>query len=39
MPMMNIKGDWDLLAFGIIMIFIGIGFKIGKKVLKRERIQ
>ena len=39
MPMMNIKGDWDLLAFGIIMIFMGIGFKIGKKVLKRERIQ
>ena len=39
MPMMNIKGDWDYLTFGIIMIFIGIGFKIGKNVLKKERIQ
>lgn len=39
MPFMNIKGDWDYLTFGIISIFIGIGFKVGKKVLKKERIQ
>lgn len=39
MPMMNLKGDWDYLTFGIIIIFIGIGFKIGKNVLKKEKIQ
>lgn len=39
MQSMNFKGEWDYLTFGIILIFIGIGFKIGKKVLKKERIE
>ncbi len=37
MPMMIIKGDWDYLTFGIIMIFIGIGLKVGKKLIIKER--
>lgn len=37
MPMMNIKGDWDYLTFGIIIIFIGIGLKVGKKLIIKER--
>jgi hypothetical protein len=37
MPSMNFKGDWDYLTFGIILIFIGIGFKAAKKALKKEK--
>ena len=33
---MNIKGDWDYLVFGVILIFIGIGFKVAKKVIKKD---
>jgi hypothetical protein len=36
---MNFRGEWDYLTFGIILIFIGIGFKVGNKVLKKDRIQ
>lgn len=39
MPMMNIKSDWDYLTFGIIMIFIGIGLKVGKKMIIKERTE
>jgi len=37
-PVMNIRGEWDYLTFGIILIFIGIGFKMGKKAIMKERI-
>ncbi len=37
MHSMTLKGDWDYLTFGIILIFIGIGFKAAKKVLKQEK--
>lgn len=32
MPM-SFRGEWDYLTFGIILIFIGIGFKLGKKAI------
>jgi len=38
MPSMNFKGDWEYLTFGIILIFVGIGFKAAKKVLKDEKV-
>lgn len=31
---MNLNGGWGDLTFGIILIFIGIGFKEAKKMLK-----
>ncbi|SMO59127.1 hypothetical protein SAMN06265379_103176 [Saccharicrinis carchari] len=34
--LMNLKGDWDYLTFGIILIFAGIGFKIAKEVILKE---
>lgn len=34
---MNFRGDWDYLTFGVILIFIGIGFKIAKKVILKEK--
>jgi len=37
MPTMNFRGEWDYLTFGIILIFIGIGFKAGKAFLIKER--
>lgn len=36
---MNFRGDWDYLTFGIILIFIGLGFKAGNKALIKERIE
>lgn len=33
------RGDWDYLTFGIILIFVGISFKVGNKALKKERIE
>jgi hypothetical protein len=39
LPSMNFRGEWDYLTFGIILIFIGIGFKIGKKAIKKDRIE
>ena len=30
-------GSWSLLAFGIVLIFIGLGFKYAKRVLVHER--
>ena len=36
---MSFRGDWDYLTFGIILIFIGIGFKVGNKALKKDRIE
>lgn len=36
---MSFRGDWDYLTFGIIIIFIGIGFKVALKVLKKNRLE
>ncbi len=36
---MNFRGDWDYLTFGIILIFIGIGLKVGNNTLKKDRIE
>ena len=36
---MNFRGEWEYLTFGIIIIFIGIGFKIGNKILKKDKIE
>lgn len=36
MPL-NLRGDWDYLIFGIILIFMGIGFEAAKKVLVKEK--
>jgi hypothetical protein len=33
-PSMNLRGDWEYLSFGIIIIFIGIAFKIANKCIK-----
>ena len=32
-----LRGEWDYLTFGIILIFIGIGFKSAKKLLHKDR--
>lgn len=37
MPSFNFKGDWYYLTFGVILIFIGIGFKASTKILKKEK--
>ena len=39
MSSMNFRGEWEYLTFGIIIIFIGIGFKIGNKVLKKDKVE
>jgi len=36
---MKFRGDWDYLTFGIILIFVGISFKVGNKALKKDRIE
>ncbi len=35
-PSVNLRGDWEYLTFGIIIIFVGIGFKMGYKAFKKE---
>lgn len=37
MPSMNFRGEWEYLTFGIIIIFVGIGFKAGNKILKKNQ--
>lgn len=37
MPSMNFRGEWEYLTFGIIIIFVGIGFKAGYKILKKNQ--
>lgn len=34
-PATNSKGEWGYLIFGIILIFIGIGFEFGKQALDK----
>ncbi|WP_159517758.1 hypothetical protein [Sunxiuqinia indica] len=36
MASMNFRGEWEYLTFGIIIIFIGVGFKVGNKMLKKN---
>lgn len=37
MPSMNFRGEWEYLTFGIIIIFVGIGFKAGNKILRKNQ--
>lgn len=37
MPSMNFRGEWEYLTFGIIIIFVGIGFKVGNTILKKNQ--
>lgn len=39
MGSMRFRGEWDYLTFGIIIIFIGIGFKVGYKALKKNAVE
>ena len=39
LPSMNFRGEWDYLTFGIIIIFVGIAFKVGNRVLRKNRIE
>jgi len=34
---LQFRGEWDYIAFGIILIFIGIGFKHAKKSILADR--
>jgi len=36
---MSFQGDWDYLTFGIIIIFVGIGFKAAYKALQKKRLE
>lgn len=38
-PIMNFRGEWDYLVFGIILISVGIGFKQANKTLAANKIQ
>ena len=33
----SIKGDWDYLTFGIILIFMGLGLKAAKATILKDR--
>ena len=35
--MPSFTGTWDYLTFGIILIFMGVGFRLAKKVILREK--
>ncbi|WP_167611741.1 hypothetical protein [Maribellus sediminis] len=37
MPSMNFIGEWEYLTFGIIIIFVGIGFKVANELLKKNQ--
>jgi len=39
MPGMNFRGEWDYLVFGLIIVFMGIGFKHGNNILKKQRTE
>ncbi len=36
-PSMNFRGEWEYLTFGIIIIFIGIGLKVGNEISKKNQ--
>lgn len=33
----NFTGTWDYLTFGILLIFMGVGFRLAKKVILKEK--
>lgn len=33
---MQLRGEWDYLAFGVILVFVGAGFKSAKKAVIKE---
>ena len=35
--MPSFTGTWDYLTFGIILIFMGVGFRLAKKVILKEK--
>ncbi|KJF45209.1 hypothetical protein [Draconibacterium sediminis] len=39
MPSMNFRGEWEYLTFGIIIIFVGIGFKVANKILQKNNLE
>ena len=39
MPSMNFRGEWEYLTFGIIIIFVGIGFKVANKILQKNKME
>nr|WP_319571452.1 hypothetical protein [uncultured Draconibacterium sp.] len=39
MPGMNFRGEWEYLTFGIIIIFVGIGFKVANKILQKNKTE
>jgi len=39
MASMSFRGEWDYLTFGIIIIFVGIGFKVAHKMLKKHAVE
>nr|WP_320023031.1 hypothetical protein [uncultured Draconibacterium sp.] len=39
MPAMNFRGEWEYLTFGIIIIFVGIGFKVANKILQKNKTE
>jgi len=34
---MSFRGDWDYLTFGVILIFVGIGFRMAQKSISKEK--
>ncbi|KOH44731.1 hypothetical protein [Sunxiuqinia dokdonensis] len=39
MGAMSFQGDWDYLTFGIIILFVGLGFKAAYKALQKKRLE
>ena len=37
--MLSFRGEWEYLTFGIILIFVGIGFKNANKAIRNNRTQ
>lgn len=35
---LKIRGDWDYLVFGIVLIFLGIAFKVANRALKNRAV-
>ena len=37
--MLSFRGEWEYLTFGIILIFVGIGFKNANKAIRNNRTE
>lgn len=35
--LMNFRNNWDYLTFGVVLIFIGIAFKVAKQTIVKEK--